>query len=146
MPLSRAALSAQGEDLHVAIWPGSSRLTHDITRFAAREGRSYVLSVGGLMMRDDVPDDLPGRDLILADENEIWADGGSCIAGPDGEWIVEPQSGEETLIVADLDHTFVRKERHNFDPVGHYSRPDVTQLLLDRRRQQSIEIYDEGDE
>jgi nitrilase len=37
MPLPRAALYAQGEDLHVALWPGSARLTADITRFIARE-------------------------------------------------------------------------------------------------------------
>ena len=47
MPLSRAALYAQGENLHVALWPGSLRNTGDTTRFLAREGRSYVLAVSG---------------------------------------------------------------------------------------------------
>jgi len=42
MPLARASLYAQGEDLHVAIWPGSVRNTEHITRFIARESRSYV--------------------------------------------------------------------------------------------------------
>jgi hypothetical protein len=42
MPLSRAALYAQGEDLHVALWPGNRRNTADTTRFLAREGRSDV--------------------------------------------------------------------------------------------------------
>ena len=43
MPLSRAALYAQGEDLHVAVWPGSTRNTRDITRFISVEVRSYVV-------------------------------------------------------------------------------------------------------
>jgi nitrilase len=48
MPLSRTALYGMGEDLHVAVWPGSKRNTIDITRFAALEGRSFVISVSGL--------------------------------------------------------------------------------------------------
>lgn len=47
MPLPRAALYAQGEDLHVAIWPGSVHNTQDITRFIAKESRSFVISVSG---------------------------------------------------------------------------------------------------
>ena len=54
MPLARTALYAQGEDLHVAVWPGSVRNTQDITRFIARESRSYVVSVSGLMRREDI--------------------------------------------------------------------------------------------
>ncbi len=54
MPLSRAALYAQGEDLHVAVWPGSERNTRDITRFIALESRSYVASVSGLMRRAEI--------------------------------------------------------------------------------------------
>jgi nitrilase len=54
MPLLRAALYAQGEDLHVAGWPGASRNTRDITRFIALESRSYLVSVSGLMRREDI--------------------------------------------------------------------------------------------
>ena len=52
MPLARAALYGLGEDLHVAAWPGSIRNTADITRFIARESRSWVLSVSALMHAD----------------------------------------------------------------------------------------------
>jgi predicted amidohydrolase len=83
MPLSRAALYAQGEDLHVALWPGSLRNTIDTTRFLAREGRSYVLAVSGLMRREDVPAASPAA-AMLERCPEVLADGGSCIAGPDG--------------------------------------------------------------
>ena len=49
VPTVRHALYAQGEELHVAGWPGSVGLTEDITRFIAREGRCYVLSAGALL-------------------------------------------------------------------------------------------------
>ena len=140
MPLPRAALSAMGEDLHIAVWPGSRRNTQDITRFIAREGRSYVLSVSSLMHASAVPANIPHRALMIADGDSIWADGGSCIAGPDGEWVVAPVVNTEGLIVAELDHAKVRAARHNFDPAGHYARPDVLSLTLDQRRQRGITI------
>ena len=70
------------------------------------------------------------------------ADGGSCIAGPDGEWIVEPVIGKEDLIVATLNYETILKERQNFDPAGHYARPDVTQLTVNRQRQNTLKIVD----
>ena len=44
--------------------------------------------------------------------------------------------------MATLDHRRVRAERQNFDPVGHYSRPDVTQLIVNRQRQSTLQIND----
>ncbi len=142
MPLPRAALYAQGEDLHVAIWPGGIHNTHDITRFMAKEGRSYVLSVSGLMRPADFPADTPHLEKILTDCPPFLANGGSCIAGPDGEWLVAPVAEQETLLVATLDHCRVREERQNFDPAGHYSRPDVTQLTINRGRQSTLRYED----
>ena len=135
LPLPRAALYGQGEDLHVAIWPGSRRNTMDITRFIAKEGRSFVISVSGLMRKEDIGDELPHADLLRETADEIMADGGSCIASPTGEWLLEPETAVESLRVADLDHTIVLQERQNMDVVGHYSRPDVTRLLVNRKRQ-----------
>ena len=142
MPLARAALYGQGEDLHVAIWPGSLRNTQEITRFIAVEARSYVLSVSGLMRKRDFPAGTPHLDAILAGSEEVLADGGSCIAAPDGTWLVEPVVGEERLIVATIDHCRVREERQNFDPAGHYARPDVTQLIVNRQRQSTVSLRD----
>jgi nitrilase len=142
MPLARCALYAQGVNLHVAVWPGSVRNTADITRFIAREGRSYVLSVSGLMRHEDIPDHIPHAALLRKAMPEISADGGSAIAGPDGEWVIPPCAHETTLLVADLDPTRIREERQNFDPFGHYSRPDVLKLSVSRDRQTGAEFTD----
>ncbi|EEA92368.1 carbon-nitrogen hydrolase family protein [Pseudovibrio sp. JE062] len=142
MPLSRAALYAQGEDLHVAVWPGGLHNTEDTTRFVAKESRSYVISVSGLMRPSDFPQDTLELAEILENSNDFLANGGSCISAPDGSWVVEPQVGKEVLITAELDHAVVRGERQNFDPTGHYSRPDVTRLVVDRKRQQLADFID----
>lgn len=142
MPLPRAALYGQGENLHVAVWPGSDHNTKDITRFIARESRSYVLSVSSLMSQTDFPSETPHLKRILEKAPKILANGGSCIAGPDGEWVVPPKLHEEGLIIETLDFNKVYEERQNFDPVGHYSRPDVTQLTINTTRQSTIRIKD----
>ena len=142
MPLARAALHAQGETLHVALWPGRVVNTEAITRFIAREGRSFVLSASSLLRVQDVPTDLAQRDRLVAGASEsgILYDGGSCIAGPDGEWVVAPVAEREGLILAELDARRVLEERQNFDPSGHYARPDVLRLGVNRVRGAVLEM------
>ncbi|WGD33607.1 carbon-nitrogen hydrolase family protein [Olleya sp. YS] len=142
MPLPRTALYGLGENLHIAVWPGSDHNTKDITRFIARESRSYVISASSLMTKSDFPKDTPHLDKILSTSPDVLANGGSCIAGPDGEWIIEPVIHEEGLITTTLDFNRVLEERQNFDPVGHYSRPDVTKLTVNRERQSTVTFND----
>ncbi len=142
MPLARTALYGLGENLHVAVWPGSEYNTSDITRFIAKEARSFVVSVSGLMRPSDIPLDTPHYETILENAPPFLANGGSCIAGPDGEWVVAPVLEKEELIIGDIDYQKVLEERQNFDCVGHYSRPDVTQLTINRQRQSIIQIID----
>ena len=143
MPLIRSSLYAQGEDLHLALWPGNVRNTAEITRFIAQESRSFTVSVSGLLRRTDIGQSLPYADTILANSGEWLADGGSCLAGPDGSWIIAPVQYEETLLVATIDHVRVMEERQNFDPSGHYSRPDIVQLSVNRTRQRLVHFLDE---
>lgn len=140
MPLPRAALYGLGENLHIAVWPGSNHNTKDITRFIARESRSYVVSVSSLMRKRDFPENTPYLKEIRNNAPDTLANGGSCIAGPDGEWIIEPVLDKEGLIIQTIDFNRVYEERQNFDPVGHYSRPDVTKLSVNRERQSTVEF------
>lgn len=142
MPLARAALYAQGTNLHVAIWPGSERNTQDITRHIAKEARAFVVSVSSYFTREMIPDDIPEADAIRAAVPEVMADGGSCMAAPDGSWVLPPQTGSEGVFIAEANMQQVLEERQNFDPSGHYARPDVLGLTVNRIRQNSIQIID----
>lgn len=135
MPLARTSLYAQGENLHVAVWPGNVRNTIDLTRYIALENRMYVLSVSGLMPKIAINTHIPHHGLIAQNAPEWLANGGSCLAAPDGTWIIEPIVEQEAVITALIDLNEVRKERQNFDPSGHYSRPDVFELNVNRQRQ-----------
>ena len=132
MPLARHSLYAQGSQLHIAIWPGSRRLTEDITRFVAKEGRVFVLSASGLLHYDDIPKHLPIHDQLNA--GDWYCLGGSAIAGPNGEWLVEPLEKKDGLITATIDLNTLRAERQNFDPTGHYFREDVFQVHIKKQR------------
>jgi nitrilase len=133
VPVVRHSLYAQGIDLHVAVWPGSTRLTEDITRFIAKEGRCYVLSAGAILRDTDVATAFPLKEASF-DRPEMAYNGGSAIAAPDGSWLVAPVAGEERLVIADIDVATVRGERQNFDPAGHYFRSDVFSVTVNRRR------------
>lgn len=146
MPLARAALYGQGEDLHIASWPGSERNTRDLTPVLAKEGRSYVMSVSSLMRPSDFPADTPYmsdiQEALTAHGRDTLADGGSCIAAPDGSFVVEPIVGREQVFCAEIDHDRVLEERQNFAAAGHYSRPDVLRLVVNRTRQQTVSFED----
>lgn len=137
LPLARYSLYAQGEQLHIATWPGSPWLTRDITRFIAMEGRLYVISVSGVLSADDIPDDFPLKQQMLA-AGGWYPSGGTFIVAPDGDAIEGPIENEETIVYADLDVRRVLSERQNFDPAGHYHRPDVFTLRVNRDRQEPL--------
>ena len=92
------------------------------------------------MRKQNFPPDTPHLKMIRDDCPDILANGGSCVAGPDGEWIIEPVVDQQVLLTTTIDHRRVREERQNFDPCGHYSRPDVTQLTVNRQRQSILVI------
>jgi nitrilase len=136
MPQARHALYADGEDLHVSIWPGSAQGCTDATRFIALEGRVFSLAASGIIDYSEVPSDFPLR-AQLRDAPPSTHDGGSAIAGPDGSWLAEPVVGEERVVTAEISLAAVRAARQNLDPAGHYSRPDVFRVSVDRQRRKA---------
>ncbi len=143
IPMARMALYGAGEDLHVALWPGVRRNTIGSTPFIAFESRSYVVAASGVLRDQDIPGSIPMRDRIVRQRGEVLLNGGSALAGPDGNLIIEPVVDIETLLVHELEYHRVLEERQNFDLSGHYARPDVLRLRVERRRQAAVSFFDE---
>jgi nitrilase len=137
MPLARTALYAKGVEVWVApTWDQGEEWIATI-KHIAKEGRVYVISCAPLLRGSDVPDDLPGRELWGGEDdwmNEGWA----TIVGPHGEIVAGPLKKEEGIVYADLDLAVVRRNRLEFDPVGHYARPDVFRLIVDESPKRSV--------
>jgi nitrilase len=128
LPLARAALHLQEEMIHVAVWPGSLRLTRDISRFIALEERSWVLSTSGLIRPEDFShlskDEFPMRDSMTSIKGNL-QNGGSMIVDPKGNVVAGPLIDEEGIIYYDIDPLLAVEERQNLDISGHYSRFDI---------------------
>ncbi|MFX1513703.1 MAG: carbon-nitrogen hydrolase family protein [Promethearchaeota archaeon] len=128
LPLARAALHRQEEFIHIAVWPGSLKLTQDITRFMALEGRSWVISVSGLLRPTDfshLEEEKFPMKHIMESRTTAWQNGGSIIVNPKGEIVKGPLVDKEGILYVDIDPKLVIQERQNFDYSGHYSRSDL---------------------
>lgn len=130
MPLARQAMHDAGETVHVALWPSVNESHQLSSRHYAFEGRCFVLAAGSIMRRAD----LPRAFAEPGDGDELILRGGSAVIGPDGNYVIEPVFDEERLLVAELDPERVETERMTLDVSGHYARPDVFELTVERRR------------
>ncbi len=134
MPMARMAMYAQGIDILLApTWDNSDTWVPTL-RHIAKEGRCFVIGSTPCQHGTDVPADLPGRDdLYPGDEDDWMSKGNTSIVGPDGELLAGPLIGSPGIVTADLDLGRIPVERRQFDPVGHYARPDVFSLHVDTR-------------
>lgn len=132
-PLARQALYDQGEQLHIAVWPGDLNVTENITQFIALEGRIYCASVSGLLRTQDIPESFPLRKYVV-EGRDVINDGGSMIADPDGKIIAGPVLGQEVILYADMSPETVMGAHMKLDPAGHYSRRDVLSLQHNKNR------------
>jgi len=128
MPLARVALHLQEEILHIAVWPGSSKLTEDISRFIALEGRSWVVSTSGLIRSIDflhLDEEVFPMKQIMESRTSSWQNGGSMIVDPTGKIVQGPLIDKEGILYENIDPLVAIQERQNFDISGHYSRFDI---------------------
>ncbi len=141
MPLARAAMYGQRVDIYLApTWDASDTWVATL-RHIAKEGRVFVISTNSCLRTSDIPADLPGRDDVWRADEDWIARGNATIVGPDGEILAGPLIGSEGILYADIDVDVARASRHEFDPVGHYARPDVFRLEVDTRAKNAVEFH-----
>lgn len=140
-PLSKYAMYAQNEQVHVGAWPsfslyegGAYALGPEVNTSASRvyavEGGCFVIApcatVSPEMVEEMCTDDMQKALLKVGG-------GHARIFGPDGQQLHDSLAAdEEGIIYADIDLGLVSVAKAVADPAGHYSRPDVTQLVFNK--------------
>jgi nitrilase len=143
MPLARAAMYAQGVDIYLApTWDNSDTWVASL-RHIAKEGRMYVIGINFCVKGSDVPSDIPGRDAVYGGDADWLSRGNTTIVGPEGDILAGPLVEEEGILIAELDVERAHASRRQFDPVGHYARPDVFRLAVNTRAAPSVTFGEE---
>jgi predicted amidohydrolase len=138
MLLPGYALIAQGTQVHVAAWPGMSTSRHlFLSRAFASQAGAYVIDVGAILSPDHVADELKGLAATYT--------GVSHIIDPRGEILAGPAEGE-TILTASGSLDRVRAAKVVCDAAGHYARPDVFQLHVNRSPRRPVVGVDDAEE
>ncbi|ANU27128.1 carbon-nitrogen hydrolase family protein [Planococcus versutus] len=137
MPLARAAMYDKGIQIYVMPTADGRDTWTSTVRHVAAEGRCFVLSCNQYSTKSMYPEAISSR-AEFQELPEEMSRGGSCIAGPLGELIVEPVYGEETILYAELDLDQIVEGQFDFDVAGHYARPDIFQLTVNEKAQKNV--------
>jgi nitrilase len=141
MMLPGYALAAQGTQIHVATWPLGLG-GHALSPAFAQQVNCYLIAVGAAWTEEATPEVLKGLE-----PPESFLDGpGSGIIDPRGKILEQlPTRSEEAIITAEgsLDEVLSAKEFGDIG--GHYSRPDVLQLHINRRPLRRLVESDVGE-
>jgi nitrilase len=130
LPLARAALYEAGIDVLLApTWDNSDEWISTLVHIA-KEGQIFVVGVTPFLRGSDVPRDIEGAAEIYGGDDDWMSKGNTTIVAPGGKILNGPLIGESGLVHATLDSKRITIGRRLFDPVGHYARPDVLELVV----------------
>jgi nitrilase len=144
MPMARMALYGQGIEVYLAPTADHRDSWQATLRHIACEGRCFVLGCNQFVTKAMYPDDWAGLEELRG-QPEVICRGGSAIYSPLGEVLAGPVYDREEVLVAELDFGEVVRGKLDFDPVGHYARPDVFQLSVNRRPTSAVRTMAPGE-
>ena len=138
MPLARCALYAQGVEIYVAPTYDSGERCTATMQHIAREGGCWVIGSGCAFQGRDIPAALPAKAKLYEDPDEWINAGDSVVVAPGGKIVAGPLHEAFGILYAEIDRERVGMARRNLDVAGHYARPDLFQLQVNRRPQHPV--------
>ena len=124
MPLARMAMYLKGVKLFLVPTADHREIYQATMRHIAFEGRCFVMMSNQYVEKSMYPKDLKYYQ-DLKNQPEIMCRGGSCIINPYGEYLAGPLFDRAGILTADLDLNEITRAKFDWDPVGHYNRPDI---------------------
>jgi nitrilase len=141
MPLARYALYAQGMEIFVNPTWDYGEVTLATLRHIAKEGDCWVVGTATALQGSDIPAGIPERDRLYQPDEWI-NDGDAVVIRPGGAIAAGPLHREKAILYAEIDPEEARRARRSLDVAGHYSRPDVFTLAVNRRPTQPVAFDD----
>ncbi|MEM6473276.1 MAG: carbon-nitrogen hydrolase family protein [Planctomycetota bacterium] len=136
MPMLRMSQYAQGVQVYTAPTVDDRPVWNSTMTTIALEGRCFVVSASQFLTRQSVPDDF---ETVQGEQRDtVLINGGSVIVSPLGQLLCGPSFGNEDTLHAELDLTEIARGKMDFDVVGHYARPDIFRLEVDRTPKQPV--------
>ncbi|RWO11084.1 MAG: carbon-nitrogen hydrolase family protein [Mesorhizobium sp.] len=132
MPLARYALYAQSIDILINPTWDNGELCLATLRHIAREGGCWVIGTATALQGSDLPADFPDRDRLFKAEEWI-NDGDAVVVKPGGAIAAGPLNRDKGILFAEIDREAVGHARRSLDVAGHYSRPDIFSLSINRK-------------
>lgn len=145
MPLARYALYSQGVEIYIAPTYDSGEAWIGTMQHIAREGKCWVLCCGVALERKDLPEDFPELDSLYPEGEEWINPGDSAVIAPSGEIISGPLSKEKGVLMVEIAVEKAASSKRALDVAGHYSRPDVFTLQVDKSRQAPTVFINDSD-
>jgi nitrilase len=140
MPLARFAIFAQGCEIYTAPTWDEGDTWLSTMRHIAAEGRCWVLGNGSSMRGKDFPKDFPERGRLYPDL-EAWVNpGDSVIVDPRGVVVAGPLHEKHGILYADCDPARAAAAKRTLDVAGHYGRPDVFRLEVNREAREPVDF------
>jgi nitrilase len=142
MPLLRMAMYAQGIELYCAPTVDDRETWLPTMRTIALEGRCFVLSACQYLTRADCPAAYASN--LGDDPQTVLIRGGSCIVDPLGNILIEPNFEGEAIRVGELDRRVIARGKYDLDVTGHYARPDIFKLVVDKTVRKAV-VFEDAD-
>ena len=140
MPLARFAIFAQGCEIYTAPTWDEGDTWLSTMRHIAAEGRCWVLGNGCSMRGKDMPRDFPERSRLFPDLEAWFNPGDSVIVDPRGVVVAGPLHEKHGILYADCDPARAAAAKRTLDVAGHYGRPDVFRLEVNRGAREPVDF------
>lgn len=132
MPRTCYALYAWGTQIYIAATWDRSDVWLATLRHIAAEGRVFVIGYCTALRQADIPDSMAWKECYYSGAPDWINVGNSAIVAPTGEFLAGPCAEKEEILYAELDPQLAVGSKRMLDVAGHYARPDVFELVINR--------------